>query len=474
MSVRLSDLWRWDGTIDRGPYLLIGLAGFALKHNLDRFLASWVFGRPWGLFNYWIPLDRAVQLTDLKPDEALFLATMVLLALPFIYIGVALTVRRLRAVGLPLWLAALFFVPVVNLFFFLLLSVLPSKPAATEGVPAGARAARFLDRLIPTGVIGSALVSLLLTLIFALLIIVLGVEVFFEYGWGLFVGLPFAQGLLSVLLYARHERRGLGGCLLVSFLSVLLTALALLALAIEGVICVFMAAPLAVILAAIGATLGYFIQKHALRPTAAPAAMLVVALGVPGVMGLEALDPAPSPLFEVSTTVEVDAPPEAVWAHVVAFTEIPEPDDWLFQLGIAYPVRAEIHGQGVGAVRSCEFSTGSFIEPIEVWDAPRQLKFGVVSNPAPMQEWTLYNEIHPPHLDNFLVSRGGRFLLTPLPGGRTRLEGTTWYHHHMWPAAYWQLWSDAIIHRIHRRVLRHVKQQAESKSPAGREPAPQP
>ena len=462
MSLRLADLWRWEGTINRGPYLLIGLAGFAVKHNLDRFLASWVFGRPWGLFNYWIPLDRAAQLTELKPDEALFLATMVLLALPFIYIGVALTVRRLRAIGLPLWLAALFFAPVVNLFFFLLLSVLPSKTALTETVSGGGRGARFLDRLIPTSVAGSAAVSLLLTLLFGLLVVLLGTEFLDQYGWGLFVGLPFAQGLVSVLLYARHERRGWGSCLLVSFLSVLFTALALLALAIEGVICILMAAPLAVILAALGATLGYFIQKHALRLSTNPAAMLLVALGVPGVMGLEALEPAPVPLFEVSTAVEVDAPPEAVWAHVVAFTEIPEPDDWLFQLGIAYPVRAEIHGQGVGAVRYCRFSTGSFIEPIEIWDAPRQLKFGVVSNPAPMQEWTLYNGVHPAHLDNFLVSRGGRFLLTPLADGRTRLEGTTWYHHHMWPAAYWQLWSDAIIHRIHRRVLRHVKQQAEA------------
>ena len=34
--VRLSDLWRWDGTVDRGTYTLIGVAGFAVKHNVDR------------------------------------------------------------------------------------------------------------------------------------------------------------------------------------------------------------------------------------------------------------------------------------------------------------------------------------------------------------------------------------------------------------------------------------------------------
>jgi hypothetical protein len=32
----------------------------------------------------------------------------------------------------------------------------------------------------------------------------------------------------------------------------------------------------------------------------------------------------------------------------------------------------------------------------------------------------------------------------------------------MWPAVYWDLLSDAIIHRIHGRVLTHVKTLAET------------
>ena len=147
------------------------------------------------------------------------------------------------------------------------------------------------------------------------------------------------------------------------------------------------------------------------------------------------------------------------------FGELPPPTEAIFRLGIAYPVRAEIQGRGVGAVRHCVFSTGLFVEPIEVWDEPRLLRFSVTRNPEPMREWTPYREVHPPHLNGFLVSRRGQFLLTPLPGGRTRLEGTTWYHHSMWPAPYWQVWSDAIIHTIHRRVLVHVKQLAEEATP---------
>jgi hypothetical protein len=124
---------------------------------------------------------------------------------------------------------------------------------------------------------------------------------------------------------------------------------------------------------------------------------------------------------------------------------------------------AELFGDGVGAVRYCIFTTGTFVEPIEVWDQPRLLQFSVKDQPPPMKEWSPY-DIHPPHLDHYLVSQKGQFLLTPLPGGRTRLEGTTWYVNKMWPESYWQLWSDYIIHRVHLRVLKHIKDLAERSS----------
>ena len=56
-------------------------------------------------------------------------------------------------------------------------------------------------------------------------------------------------------------------------------------------------------------------------------------------------------------------------------------------------------------------------------------------------------------------------MLTVLPNGATRLEGTTWYRNAIWPSLYWQIWSDYIIHRIHLRVLVHIKNEAESNTP---------
>src|SRR5437899_13069939 len=112
----------------------------------------------------------------------------------------------------------------------------------------------------------------------------------------------------------------------------------------------------------------------------------IVILMIPGTFGIEhSLDLQPQ-TFEVRTAIEVNVSPEKVWNEVVAFAEIPPPKELLFRAGIAYPIRAEISGHGVAAVRHCIFSTGPFVEPIEVWDEPRLLKFGVTANPAPMHE----------------------------------------------------------------------------------------
>lgn len=130
-------------------------------------------------------------------------------------------------------------------------------------------------------------------------------------------------------------------------------------------------------------------------------------------------------LHEARSSVVIEAPPDAVWAHVVAFRPIPEPSEVAFRLGIAYPRYARIEGAGVGAVRYCVFSTGAFVEPITRWEPGRRLAFDVAKSPPPLRELTPFAGIAPPHLDGYLRSTRGEFRLVPLADGRTRLEGST-------------------------------------------------
>jgi hypothetical protein len=177
-----------------------------------------------------------------------------------------------------------------------------------------------------------------------------------------------------------------------------------------------------------------------------------------------ALEPSGSTgraLHVVESSIEIAAAPMIVWPRVIEFQPLPPPGEFIFRLGVAAPMRAHIDGAGVGAVRQCVFSTGAFVEPITRWEPGLTLDFDVTASPPPMTEWSPYKNVHPPHLDGFLRARRGEFRLVALGNGRTRLEGRTWYEIEMGPEGYWQLWSDYLIHRIHMRVLEHIKRESE-------------
>lgn len=462
MAFRFSDFWRWDGRVTRRAYFLTGFIGFALKHNLDRFL-SWIFfGRQMGIFDYWEPLGKAAHITRLSSGDAKWLALLLITALPFIWVGLVMTVQRLRDAGQPVWLAALFFAPFVNLLFFLWLCLMPSPNYATGNEAAPWATSRRISDWLPHSEWGSAILSIFITAFLGLFLVAILTKVAGEYGWSLFVALPFCLGLFATLLHSYGAPRSFRACLNVSVLPIVVVGILLFAVAMEGIVCLAMAMPLALPLAILGGCLGYRIQAVHWRPGQSQAILGLILVGMPGFAGIEYWTAPKAPTFRVQSSIEVNAPPELVWQKVIAFAEIAPPTELLFRSGIAYPIRAEISGTGPGAIRHCVFSTGAFVEPITVWDEPRLLQFSVSENPPPLHELSLYTRVQPPHLHGYFISHQGQFLLTPLPGGRTRIVGTTWYSDGLWPETYWHVWSDFVLHRIHMRVLKHIKQEAEN------------
>jgi uncharacterized membrane protein YhaH (DUF805 family) len=454
-------LLSWDGKVSRKTYALVGLIGFAIKHNIDRYIAVGFFHNAALLFNYWAPLGKAARLDHLSPLEWKFVGSLLLTAIPFIWVGLVMTVRRLRDAGLPIWLVVLFFAPFLNLLFFLALCLLPPRELPADREAAPWPGVPSLDAILPRSKTGSALLSIALTSAIGIFFSYTGTVFGGGYGWSLFVGLPFCMGMFAVLLHSYRAPCSFDTSMALSVIPVCIVGVALLALAVEGLVCLLMAAPLCLIFSLMGGLLGYFIQARHWR-THSPAMLSMLLLILPASFGVEHAARLQPPMYVARTAIDVQAPPEAVWQQVVSFSQIAPPTDLLFRVGIAYPIRAEITGRGPGAVRHCIFSTGAFAEPIEIWDEPHLLKFGVTENPAPLNELTPYGHINARHLHGYFLSRGGQFLLTPLPGGGTRLEGTTWYQNAIWPAPYWRLWSDYIIHRIHLRVLNHIREKVES------------
>jgi hypothetical protein len=439
--------------VSRVTYAASGFGLMIVKYAVEAGLIWFYTGRFFAPHNFLNPLLSMRQEFFQPPAPDWLQWVLFVFTLPFLWIAISMSVRRAANAGAGALVGLLVLVPLVNYITMVLLCLLPTRLELD-----------WVDKLVAPQVdhrMKSALWGIVAGLGIALVMVGIGVYALKDYGATLFLGTPILVGATSAFIYNRPYVRTLGSSLVVSQLAILMCGLAMLLFAFEGAICLAMLFPIAAVMGLLGGMIGYVVGAMTASRGVHLSLLLVV---LPALAGAESLH-RPTPVYEVITTVEIDAPPERVWPYVIGFSELPEPDPWYFKLGIAYPRRATIQGTGVGAVRRCEFSTGAFVEPVTVWDPPRRLAFDVESQPPPMHELSPYRHVHPPHLDGYLRCQRGEFRLIALPGGRTRLEGSTWYEFEMYPQDYWTLWSDACIHRIHQRVLRHIKNLSERDQP---------
>ena len=280
---------------------------------------------------------------------------------------------------------------------------------------------------------------------------------FKEYGLTVFILVPFLLGLLPTLVYGSMKEISKKESLKIGLASLGIFCFTTLLFAIEGIICIIMASPILAVFTLIGALIGYAIIKNKSSPSKQVYSIVLL----PVVFLMVDLSIDSEEFLEVKTSIEISAPIEKVWEHIVSFGTIEEPEEWLFKTGIAYPTDARIEGEGINAIRYCNFTTGSFVEPITVWNAPTLLKFDVQDQPTPMRELNPFWDVHPPHLDGYFQSKKGQFKLVQLDNGTVRVEGTTWYNIHIHPVTYWDVWSKFILHQIHYRVLKHIKKESE-------------
>jgi hypothetical protein len=442
-----------DPPLRRLDYIRAGVALMLLKYAVDAALIYWVTGV------VWTPADYLLSLANISSTKASRFTmglsfTLIVWTIPFVWLGVLLSVRRAKDAGLPVWIVVGFFIPAVNYLLMAVLAGWPSTrplPTAEDYFP---RTDEANQRLVARK---GLLAGVSAGLAAGLGSVVLGVLLINTYGVVMFLMTPFAVGLVSGFAARRVDPRA-DLPLNVVMCTLGVVAAAVMVFAIEGLVCLLMAVPIAVPTAVLGGLVGH----HMARDRRTAGAMSLMLLLVPAGHGIDRAI-HPTPIREVLTSIEIAAPPDIVWQHVVSFEEIRTPPEWYFRTGLAYPLRAKIEGTGVRAVRHCEFTTGSFIERITAWDRPYRLAFDVVAQPPPLQEWSPYRSVYAPHLDGFFRTTKGEFRLVELAGGRTRLEGRTWYALRMQPQSYWTILADAIVHRIHERVLEHIRSTTEGR-----------
>jgi hypothetical protein len=259
-----------------------------------------------------------------------------------------------------------------------------------------------------------------------------------------FILLPLIVGLVAAWFW-----RELNRSLAITFLDALwVSLLAVGASAIvlrEGVVCLVIAFPLLYTLILTGLLLGrvwFRRNDNRLRLTIVPLLALLTVTDALYSSDQRAM---------VTDEILIQATPDKVWPHVLAFPEIPDhPDYWIFRLGLPYPTQTTNGGNFVGADRQCKFSDGIVIRERVAEFVPREkLTFDIVEQPT-----------HPEAYGHITLHRG-QFVLRDNGNGTTTLIGSSWYTLHVHPSRYFDLWMRDMTRAVHLRVMNHVRRLAE-------------
>jgi uncharacterized membrane protein YhaH (DUF805 family) len=436
------------GRIGRPAYALASLAVFFSQHVIV-LIAARVLVRPIAIDAwFWVVPLRSLARLDLVPNLVLILALGYLLLSAWIL--AALAFQRAADSGVSEWIAAYAIVPLVQIPVFAALCILPSRPQAEQTTaaerPPGDRSGWF-----------SAVQGMIAGMAVTLFAVAVGALVFGTYGLGVFFVAPFVIGATTGYLVNRKADMGKGRTAALVLGATALGGIALVVAALEGIVCIVLAAPLAFLAALIGGVLGRAVALNTKRPAGQALSGVVL---LPLVFALESVFPATT-RFDTHQTVSIDAAPEAVWNAIVHMEAMDEPPTLPFSLGVAYPLGGEIMGEGVGALRRGVFSTGVALERVVEWVPERKLSLAVLNDVPAMRELSPYRHVHAPHVVGYFQTTEMTFEIQPQANGTSVLVERSSHDLKLEPVLYWLPMARWVVHENNARVLAHIRQQAE-------------
>lgn len=447
----------FHGSIGRAVYALWALPIFFAQYAVGWLVALWlgVPVRQHDVF-YFLPLRPLLSDQIVPPYDARMLSlSATILAFVCILLTcwalAALTYRRAKENDAGGWTAAAAVTPLLQFPIIFVMSIWPPRTPFPEPVLEA-------DRHRQMAGWGGALQGMIAGIALTLGAVALSALVFGTYGYGIFLASPFVIG--AVVGYVANRKADLSESETNKIVrrAGFFSCLALLATALEGLGCLLMAAPLAIFAAMLGGIVGGDAGRRARQGAGGRIASSVAVL--PLIFALEAVFP-PSLMFSTEQTILVHAPPDRVWKAILRMETIGEPLSLIYHIGIAYPVRGRVFGEGIGALRYGDFSTGTAVERVTQWEVNRKLAFVVLKDIPGLRELSPYRHVHAPHVHGYFTTRETSFELIARDGGVTEIVERTAHELKLDPALYWLPFARFMVDTNNARVLRHIKAQAE-------------
>jgi len=269
----------------------------------------------------------------------------------------------------------------------------------------------------------------------------------------MFFLVPLAAGVAITMVTA--PPRAIGAAAL---LATIVSLLFLVSLKAEGVLCALMALPLVFVALLAGVAVGLLIRwlsriVEGSHTAVTSCVLVLLPLAVYAGHRVE-MKTLIHPRAEiVTTTIELPATPEQVWANIQSLPAVEGTKPFLMRIGLPIPQRCVLEGTAVGSKRICYFDQGSIEERVLEWDPPRRMRLAIDRTNMPGRHW--------------LEFEGAEYDLAPNAGG-TRLTRTTTIESNLYPAWYWRRFERLGVEDEHEYLFSDLSRRFASNSQAPR------
>ena len=277
---------------------------------------------------------------------------------------------------------------------------------------------------------------------------------------------PLAMGFITIFVIERQRAQPVWTWFLLPWIPVLAAEAAAAAFLWEGLICIAIFTPIALVASTSGGIAAGLIARM-VRSRVSRNASLACVVCLPSLITpIEHQFLSQREVRSVESTIDIKAPPATVWSNIERVPPIRSSElrsSWSHSIGFPNPVEATLSKEAVGGIRHATFEGGVlFIETVDTWDPDHHLGFSIRAQTDQIPKTTLDEHVRVG--GEFFDVLHGDYELEPLPDGETRLHlqsvhrvstDLNWYAH---------LWTDAIMRDLQVRILEVIRERAEAQN----------
>lgn len=247
-------------------------------------------------------------------------------------------------------------------------------------------------------------------------------------------------------------KKGLKGFLTIMIAIALFSGL-LIAIGLEGAICILMAYPFLVIPMTFAYVIGLIIG-NADKNIKRNSLILIIIINPTTYIYDSFTEPINE---EVITELIIDVSKESLWQDLsseIAFKNTPK---LFFQKGISYPKSIQYDNSDHKPSYLCITNNDTIHLDIIKFRTNSLVTFQPREQTIPMKELTPYDSIDAEHLHNYFFVNYGQIKLEAISQNTTKVIAKTSYSYKIAPRWYWKLWSNYTINEMQLHVLNSIK-----------------